>query len=271
MTATGVEAVSDLCVITAADIEFKTVAKLLHAGTPTVENGLKVLRGRYSARQVTLLKTEIGASGFAEKLQTHLAQNHYAALLVFGLAGALDPVLRTGDVVLYDRCLDGRKLEAALRRGKLESRSMTEVVGGIPGDDSLGQKLFEGFGKQGLRCQRGAGLLVARVVIESQQKQALYAHTNAAAIDMETYLVWAVAAEFQLPCAAVRVVMDEAASDLPDFNAGLDDTGRMRLWPTLRALAARPRATVHFLGTLRPALRHLTRAAEAVFQACDSR
>ncbi len=264
MTANGAEALGGLCVITAADIEFNTVAKLLAAAAPTVENGLKVLRGRYGARQVALLKTEIGAVSLAGKLREHLAQNHYAALLVIGLAGALDPALQTGDVVLYDRCLDGRKLEAALLGGNLESRS-------IHCDDVLGQKLFEGLSKQGLRCCRGAGLLVERVVIEARLKQALREQTMAAAVDLETYLVMAAAAEFQLPCAAVRVVLDEAASDLPDFNAGLDAAGRMRLWPTLRALAKRPRAALKFLLTLRPALRNLTRAAEAVFKVLNSR
>ncbi len=264
MTANEIEAPGDLCVITAADIEFNTVAKVLAAGKPTDENGLKVLRGRYRSQQMTLLKTEIGAAGFADKLQAHLAQNRYAALIVIGLAGALDPALRTGDVVLYDRCLDGRKLEATLLGGKLESRS-------IHCDDVLGQKLFEGLSKQGLRCQRGAGLLVERVVIEAQQKLTRYEQTKAAAVDMETYLVLATAAECQLPCAAVRVVLDEAASDLPDFNAGLDAAGRVQLWPTLLALARRPRAALRFLRALRPALRNLTRAAEAVFKAFNSR
>ncbi len=272
MTVNEIEAPGSLCVITAAGIEFKTVAKLLLAGTPTDENGLKVLRGRFGARQVTLLKTEIGAAGLAEKLQAHLAQNHFAALVIIGLAGALDPALRTSDVVLYDRCLDGRKLEAAWRDGKFEKRSTSEASGGgIPCDDALGQKLFEEFGKQGLRCQRGAGLLVERVVIEARLKQALHEQTEAAAVDMETYLVLAATAEFQLPCAAVRVMLDEAASDLPDFNAGLDAAGRVQLWPTLRALARRPHATLQFLRTLRPALRNLTRAAEAVFNVLNSR
>ena len=271
MNANGVETSGGLCVITAADIEFKTVAKLLPASTPVAENGVRVLRGHYGERQVTVLKTEIGAVGFADRLRAHLAQSGYAALVVIGLAGALDPALRTGDVVLYDHCLDGRKLEAAVHGGKLESSSVPEAIGKISCDTGLGQKLFAGLGKQGLHCLRGTGLLVARVVIEAGQKRALYEQTKAVAVDMESYLVLATATEFRLPCAAVRVVMDEAATDLPDFNAGLDAVGRMRVWPTLRALAGRPRATLQFLGTLNPALRNLTHATQAVFNLLNSR
>ncbi|MBI1764699.1 MAG: hypothetical protein HYR56_25015 [Acidobacteria bacterium] len=270
MTASGVEAPGDLCVITAAVIEFKTVAKLLSADAPISEDGLQVLRGRYGAQKVTLLKTEIGAVGFAEKLQAHLAQNHYAALLVIGLAGALDPRLRTGDVVLYDRCLDGRKLEAAWRAGKLEGFLINEQDG-IPCNERLGQKLFERCSERGLPSQRVAGLLVERVIIEAQQKRALFERTQAATVDMETYLVWAAAAEFHLPCAAVRVVMDEAASDLPDFNAGLNRTGQWRLWPMLHVLLVRPRVTFQFLRTLRPALQSLTQVSRVVFSLLSSR
>jgi len=63
-----------------------------------------------------------------------------------------------------------------------------------------------------------------------------------------------------LPCAALRIVLDEAASDLPDFNAALGKDGRMQLRPLLQAMRARPRATLRFLRSLRPALRALRQA-----------
>ena len=85
-------------------------------------------------------------------------------------------------------------------------------------------------------------------------------------MDMESYLVLTVAEERQLPCLTVRVIMDEAASDLPDFNAGLDTAGRVKLAPTLRALVARPRATASFLLALQPALRSLEQAARVVLR-----
>ena len=252
MAANATEAMGALCVITAADIEFNTVAKLLSAHAVTIEDGLQVLRGGHNGRAITLLKTEIGAVGFAEKLRVHLAHDQYAALVVIGLAGALDPALRTGAVVVYDGCLDGLGAETFC-------------------DQELARQLFEAFNRQGLSCQRGTGLSVARVVIEARQKLTLHQQTKAGVVDMETSLVLTTVADLRLPCAAVRVVMDEAANDLPDFNAGLDATGRVQLWPTLRALAARPRATLAFLLTLRPALRRLDQVARAILTGLDSR
>jgi nucleoside phosphorylase len=261
MAANGIEAAGALCVVTAADIEFKTVARLLSAGTPSIENGLQMLRGWYGKREVTLLKTEIGANGFAEKLRAHLAHHQYVALIVIGLAGALDPALRTGDVVVYDRCLPGGS----------ESQKENEKSAQFFCNAELTQVLFEELGRQRLRCLRHIGLSVAHVVIDARQKFTLYAQTKAGAVDMESYLVLAAVAELQLPCAVVRVVMDEAASDLPDFNAGLDAAGRIQLWPTLQALVARPRATLTFLLTLQPALCKLDQVARAVLTGLNSR
>jgi nucleoside phosphorylase len=264
MAANAIEAADALCVITAADIEFKTIAKLLSGGRSTVEDGLQILRSQHGAREVTLLKSEIGAVGFAEKLRAHLVHHPYKALVVIGLAGALDPALRTGDVVLYDRCLDGRDLPQPTF---LHNRKCSEAFCNA----ELTQRLLESFNQQELPCQCHSGLSVERVVIKAQQKRALYEQTQAGAVDMETYLILAAVADFKRPCAAIRVVMDEAASDLPDFNAGLDMAGRVQLWPTVLALAASPRTTLTFMLTLRPALRNLERVARAVFKALNSR
>ena len=95
MAANAIEAADALCVITAADIEFKTIARMLSGGSSTVEDGLQILRSQHDTRAVTLLKSEIGAVGFAEKLRAHLMRHPYKALLVIGLAGALDPARGT--------------------------------------------------------------------------------------------------------------------------------------------------------------------------------
>lgn len=249
-----------VCVVTAAEIEFKNVVKLLTGALTQLELKLKVCRGRFAGLAVTVLQTEIGAAKFADRLRDHLSIFEYDALLLIGLAGALDPALRAGEVVIYDRCLDGRGAEARLHNGSRENPSARDEIASISCDAALTQELFEVLTKQGLRCVRGAGALVERIIIDAQTKLALGRQLRAAAADMETYLVLAVVAEYQLPCAVLRIVLDEAASDLPDFNAGLGRDGRMELRPVLQAMRTRPMATLRFLRSLRPALRALRQA-----------
>jgi nucleoside phosphorylase len=268
--------IPQLCVVTAAAIEFKTVAKLLRDTAPVASTGLPALRGRFGNIQVALLKSEIGAPGFAEQLQHHLAANRYEAVVVIGLAGALEPSLKTGDLVIYDCCLDARGVkanlpESSLNRNRENPRTRDEFAS-IPCDAKLGEQLFAAIRQAKLRCRQGAGVLVKRVVTEARQKAALYQRTQAAAVDMETWLVLAAVAQASpVPCAALRVVLDEAASDLPDFNAGLDAAGQLRLGPTLRALAAQPLASGRLLKSLRPALRSLERAAAVTLTCLSSR
>jgi nucleoside phosphorylase len=246
-----------VCVVTAADIEFKSVIKLLTGALTQLELRLKVCRGRFKGLAVTVLQTEMGAPKFAERLQDHISIFDYDALLVIGLAGALDPALRTGEVVIYDRCLDGRDAEARLQNRSRENPSARDEIASISCDATLTQELFEALTKQGLRCVRRPGALVERIIIDAQTKLELGRQLRVAAVDMETYPVLAAVADYQLPCAVLRIVLDEAASDLPDFNAGLGKDGRMELGPLLQAMRARPLATLHFLRSLRPALRAL--------------
>jgi nucleoside phosphorylase len=264
-----------LCVVTAASIEFKTVAKLLHGAKQSFSAGLPTRLGHFGCSEVTLLKSEIGAPGFVKKLQCHVAANRYDALLIIGLGGALDPSLKTGDVVIYDRCLDARLVERNLPAFFPNNRKISpprDEFASIPCNATLGGQLLRAVQQSGLRSKRGAGALVERVITKAHQKELLSQQTQALAVDMETWLVLAALAPVtSLPCAAFRVVLDEARSDLPDFNTGLSAAGQMRCWPTLRALAARPRASGQFLFSLLPALRSLKQATQAVLTGLANR
>lgn len=242
------------CIVTAADIEYKTVAKLLSDSRPSQAHELSLLRGTFGTAEVTLLRTEIGAPGFANRLRALLSTERYDAALIIGLAGALAPTLKTGDVVIYDHCLDGR---ASNRKNSLRRDDFASITC----DLKLANQFFEALAQSGLRCFRGTGILVERVIIEAAQKQALHEHSRAAAVDMESWLVLEVTQSCNLPSAVLRVVMDEAAHDLPDFNAGLSNDGQIRYGATLQALAWRPLATIRFLLSLRPALRSLRQTA----------
>lgn len=261
------ERAARLCVVTAADIEFKTVAKLLRTPVYHATTGLPVLHGSCVQWDVDVLKSNIGAPDFSEQLQAHLLTERYTALLVIGLAGGLNPGLKTGDVVVYESCLDGSTPTASSR----EKSSSNDDLASISGDVKLTSQLFEVLHSHGLNCLRGIGLLAGRVIIEAQLKTALYQWTGATVVDMETYLVWSAAAASRTPCAALRIVLDEAASNLPDFNNGLDASGQIHVWRTLRALAASPRATWSFMRSLLPALSALERSTQIVFNHLASR
>jgi nucleoside phosphorylase len=247
-----------LCVVTAAAVEFRAVAELLVDCAPASKDEVKLCRGRIAGHRITLLQSEIGAAGFAQHLAAHLAAARYQALLVVGLAGGLDAKLKPGDAVIYDRCF-----RAGGATNSREKRLAREENASLVCDPALSEWLAEGLRAAGLPCLRGAGLTAARVVVEAEHKLALGARYGAAAVDMETYQIIAAGARAGVPAATLRVVLDEAGADLPDFNRALKADGSLNGWRLLPALLAHPVNTARFFVSLRRGLRALRLAAAA--------
>jgi nucleoside phosphorylase len=279
---------TDLCLVTAVDVETKVVNGLLFeergSGEWGVESGekrrrsfsrsplptphsseepqLKIRGGPSDARRITVLKSDMGAVGFAERLERHLLDNHYDALIVVGLAGGLDPALRPGDVVLYDLCYDARAVE--FWRDE-EAAPEAESSGAC--DTRLSNFLAEVLTGSGVSFVRAPGITVDRIVTEARDKLALGARFGAAAVDMESCESLIACARTGLPAAVLRVISDEAGQDIPDFNRAYDANGRMNGWRMAAAMSARPIAALRLALSFRRAIGSLRETLRAVLDA----
>jgi hopanoid-associated phosphorylase len=160
-----------------------------------------------------------------------------AGLVSFGIAGALDPALRPGEIVVAREVVDAEG-GSWLAPAEWQSR----IAAALPG------------------ARRGAIFGAGRPVASPADKAALFDAFGALAVDMESHGVARAAAEAELPFVAVRVVADPAERALPRAAlAGMDERGGTRIAPVLRALAARPAEV--------PALLRVARDAGAAFAA----
>jgi adenosylhomocysteine nucleosidase len=300
MSELGVSGFTDLCVVTAVDVEFNIAASLVsgksfleespgarplgaqvslpadfprgptdrikQARTPALpggrSQGMKIRRGLFGGRRVTILQSGMGAVGFAERLAKHLTNNRYDALIVAGLAGGLDPRLRVGDAVLYSLCYDAR--DADFTRAEPSGR---EEVAATVCDEALSGFLCGALTRSGLSFVQAPGITVGKIVTEAKEKSTLGARYGAAAVDMETYQTLDACARLGLPASALRVISDEAGRDIPDFNRIYNADGRMNGWRTFAAMAARPSAALRLLLTVRPALQSLKATLQAAMDA----
>ena len=242
-------AASRLCIVTAAEIEFKTVVGLLAESSISNEAQMKICRGRSGNRQITVLKSQIGAGGFAKRFAGHLRSNDYEALLIAGLAGALDPKLKTGDAIVYDLCYDARPnpVNSDLR----EKKSAREENASIFCHNDFSRFIVKTLITSGFSCFYGAGATVDHIVTRAQEKAELRIRYNADAVDMETYEVMRMCSMSGLEAAALRVISDEADSNLPDFNLALRPDGTMGHWLTASAMLISPIAATRFLLSIR--------------------
>jgi len=185
---------SDLCIVVASDAEYRIA--------------------RRSLPSANILKTGIGAPGF---LESHLPQCSH--VLITGFAGALDPALKAGEAVSYERCLN-------------------EKGGSI---DCLPLKTFS----------LAIGISVSRVIVNASEKHRLRHAHNADAVDMESFEILRACGERELKGSVLRVISDEAQEDLPDFNLAIKDDGSIDRRELPRVLLARPILAMKFARSIR--------------------
>jgi len=182
-----------------------------------------------------------------------LVQQGVKALLSIGVAGALRPELKTGDLIVADRIMEERYDEGYDQwELKLLFTKLAQTA------------LFT----KGIRAGKGAIVSVKEPVSSSEGKRKLYMRSHALVSDMESGSVARTAEEADLPILALRVVIDpfqrNVAQDLSDC---LDRSGRISLPVLLKNLRRRPSLFPHLLMMTRDmavALRTLSGAWRAL-------
>src|SRR5579863_8093522 len=119
-------------------------------------------------------------------------------VISFGVAGGLDPALKSGDVVVATEVLAGDD----------------RWLAGLTLNDDLVASV--GLGRR--RIVRGRLAGAEQVVVTRHVKAALHSETGAAAVDMESHIAADYAAKAGLPFAALRVISDPASRALPSID-----------------------------------------------------
>jgi adenosylhomocysteine nucleosidase len=142
------------------------------------------------------------------------------AVVSFGLAGGLDPALRTGDVVVAANVASGQNAWAtslshtSALASRLSGRQITRTIAQMAGADAI--------------------------VLAPVNKTELHA-TGAAAVDMESHAAAEFAETHGLPFVVVRVICDSASRKLPALaRDAMGPQGRIDMPVVLRSLVRNP-------------------------------
>lgn len=194
-----------------------------------------------------LILSGVGPSAATEAAR-RLAAAGARALVSWGMAGALDPALAAGTLVLPSEVISptGNVFATAPQwRERLSA--------------ALGAHRPVSFGR----------LLTSHEPLSSvESKTVAFRQTGAVAVDMESSAVAEIAAAARMPFLAVRAIVDTAADAVPQaaLSATAPDTGALRIGRLLAALARTPGelpALIRLAGGYRRARHALTAVARS--------
>lgn len=188
----------------------------------------------------------IGPIAAAAATQALLAQD-VDWLIAWGTAGGLENALRPGTIVLYDSVID--------------AANGSEYPCDAARTATLARQL-EGFNV--VHCR---GLTVATPIASAKHKQALHAHFQCSAVDMESASIAALAAHAGKPFSVLRVIVDPADFALPKAAVAANNSTWPQWLAVLFALLRRPRelpALLTLAGWYRAALSTLGDAASTL-------
>jgi adenosylhomocysteine nucleosidase len=135
----------------------------------------------------------VTGGGDAVSLQQKLDALHgdIKGVISVGLAGALSPLLKVGEVVIADRVIQGRETWRCsdIWRVALAAKLAHTHQGSVAASDTI--------------------------LENAETKAALYENTGALAVDMESAIAGRFAAKRNLPFAVLRVISDDAQHVLP--------------------------------------------------------
>jgi nucleoside phosphorylase len=162
----------------------------------------------------------IGRAAAAAAAQA-LVDAGVSSLMTFGLAGGLDPGLKTGSVVIPCELLsvEGARYAACRRWRERVAAAVSPWCAVTEGN-----------------------LLTSTHAIETPaDKAAVFSDTGAVAVDMESAAVAEIAVKHNLPVIAVRVIVDTAADMLPRTVVAASDAGRIHFARLIGGLILAPR------------------------------
>jgi adenosylhomocysteine nucleosidase len=196
---------------------------------------------RIAARSANVKTVVSGgnATRLADLIEDAIAEGG-RAIVSFGIAGALSEGLKPGTCLVGNEVVHAGKLYRAepAWATRLENRLTIARFEGL-------QNAREGNAESGSSAERKPALHriagVDRPLSIPCDKRALNATTGAAAADMESHIVAALAARHRLPFAVVRTIADPVSRGIPQAAVvGMRSDGAMNAIACLRHVVREP-------------------------------
>ncbi|MBD0379304.1 5'-methylthioadenosine/adenosylhomocysteine nucleosidase [Paenibacillus sedimenti] len=198
-----------IALIGAMNEEIELLLSHMSGVKETGKAGITFREGEYFGKQVVVCRTGVGKVNAAVTTQILIAEFGVEAIIFTGVAGALDPALNIGDIVVSSECLQHDMDVTALGfpRGVIpyEAKSTYEANGKLVElAVASGEKLFAGKVKLG-RVLSGDQFIANREVVAQ-----LHQELDGVCVEMEGASVAQVCSMHHIPFVVIRSMSDKA-------------------------------------------------------------
>jgi adenosylhomocysteine nucleosidase len=214
-------AAADVGIVAALPIEAGNLIDALAQVRKYQSASIPVIEGESGGKIVAVAVGGAGRAAARRAAEVLITGHRPRWVISAGFAGALNPDLARNDLILPDEIID--------REG---GRYRVDQPAALAA---------------GLRHKTGRLLTLDEIVMRAHRKEELWRAHAADLVDMETSAVAAVCGEKQIRFAAIRVISDDARTDLPREVAALLVHGASyRVGAAMRALWRRPSSIKDF-------------------------
>ncbi len=212
--------------------------------------GEGVWRGSSGQRDILVVTGGIGLRRARQTVQ-EFADTPLAAVLSVGCAGALIPGLTTGQLVLAP----------TVRMCAKEADGPLDTFGVDPRLLGAAQQAAR---QAGIETWEGGIVTSPRVLLTQQEKEQRGRETDCIAVEMESGVHAAFAAQRRLPFLVLRVILDSVDMAIPPMKGVTTAQGKIRLSKAATHIATHPHHLPFFVR-----LQHCRkRAAETISRVC---
>ncbi len=200
--------------------------------------GFQLFAGHHNDVGLLVLVCGVGKVSAAAATAFLMERHRPEAIMLLGTAGALNPQLRLGDLIIADGLVPG-DVGICSSRGYSPTGPGTcegeEVLfhRSFPTSEKLSEKAAKVAASALIPFHRGMLLTCDQVILDPDLRAHLGSETKTMAVEMEGAAVAQVAIQYgDPPLAVVRAVSDELEHDFPDLDKVLPYRGQSRadLW-----------------------------------------
>jgi adenosylhomocysteine nucleosidase len=187
-----------IAVTFALPAESADFVRLLEKPSLISREGVENIRGRLHGKLVAVIHTGVGKMICRQQMEVMFRRERFEALISAGFAGALEPELRVGHLLVAENYSSAKLLNAA-------------------GLDLTNEGIF-----------LGKLATVPRMIESTAQRETLNKRTGAAAVDMETETIAELCQAHDVPMLSVRAISDTSLEPFPAPANVLFDLAKQR-------------------------------------------